>query len=122
MAANPGLIQNDHYFTQVGQLQAMTTTDFGDRTAASSVTTIQCLIYQEKEEESQTLPAVGKLIDHFACIPSSVSVSRGDQLQSVVDVNGSTVLTAARVVKVTEYNHWRYGSRFVKLDLDLDLV
>ena len=121
MSVNRGLIQNDKYFTQVGVLTHMGRSSFGDNTIVSTET-VKLLVYQESNREVQSTPEIGKRIEHFACIPTSVTVQDGDQLSNVVDRFGSAVLTAARIVKVTEYGDFRHGSRFRKLDLDLDLV
>lgn len=120
--SNRGLIQIDKYFVMFGQLRSMGRTVFGDLTETSAQT-ISCLVYHEQAGENQTVPGIGKVIDHFACIPSSVTVADGDHLTDVrFKRNNEQFLADSRVVKISKYGDWRHGSRFVKLDLDLDLA
>ena len=118
MSVNRGLIQNDKYFTQVGQLRTMTKTKYGE----TSLTTIPCLVYQEEDKESQTTPAVGTRTRHFACFSNTFVASEGDHLTAVVDQFGIPVITDSRIVKINDYNSFRHGSRFHRFELDIKLV
>ena len=120
MSVNRGLIQNDKYFTQFGQLRTMGRTNFGDP-IQTALTTIPCLVYQEENRETQTTPAVGPRVRHFACLSNTFAVSEGDHLTTVVDRFKRPVITDSRVVKITDYNGHRHGSRFLRLELDLEL-
>lgn len=121
MSVNRGLIQNDKYFTQFGQLRAMSPTRFGDL-SETSVVTVPCLVYQEEVKEMQTTPAIGTGVRHFACLSNTFTVVEGDHLTAVTDRFGREVISDARVVKITDYNSWRHGSRFLRLELDLALA
>jgi len=121
MSVNRGLIQNDKYFTQFGQLRKMSRTNMGDL-IQTSVVTAPCLVYLEDQGETQTAPAVGTKTQHRATISNTFAVAEGDHLSAVTDKFGRVVIADSRIVKITDYNSWRHGSRFLKLDLDLDLT
>ena len=55
MSFNRGLIQNDKYFTQFGQLRTMGHDKFGDP-VETNVTTVPLLVYQDDQREVQTTP------------------------------------------------------------------
>ncbi len=120
MSGTP-LIKIAKYVTQVGQLKRTTRNVTGD-TVVSTIVTVNCLVYQDDEQQEVTNPAMTKSVRDFAVIASTVATSLNDHLANVVDQFGNPVLTDARIVKVTDYNHWKYGPRFKKLDLDVDLV
>ena len=120
MSFNRGLIQNDKYFTQFGQLRRMGRTKYGDPTETSAAT-VPLLVYQEDQREVQTTPAVSQKTRHFATISSTFAVSEGDHLTQITDRLGITVLPDSRIVKITDYNSWRHGSRFLRLELDVGL-
>ncbi len=91
MSFNRGLIQNDKYFTQFGQLRRMGRTKYGDPTETSAAT-VPLLVYQEDQREVQTTPAVSQKTRHFATISSTFAVSEGDHLTQITDRLGITVL------------------------------
>jgi len=116
---NP-LIDIRKYATQVGQLVSMTRDGFGDA-VTSAPTTICLLVYQERDKQDQTNPALTRVIRHMAVIASTITVNKHDHIQSVVDRFGEAVLTNARVKEVIQYGHWRHRQRFQAVELDLDL-
>ena len=121
MSFNRGLIQNDKYFTQFGQLRTMGHDKFGDP-VETNVTTVPLLVYQDDQREVQTTPAVSQKTRHFVTISSTFAVSEGDQRTQITDRFGIAVLPDSRIVKITGYNSFRHGSRFHRLELDVGLA
>lgn len=115
-----GLIKFEKYATQVGQLRTMSRSGYGD-SVQTAVTTINLLVYQEEEKQQQATPNVTQLVRHFAIIPKDSVVSTGDQLKDVVNHLGEPVLSDARILLVNDYNSWKYGNKFQRVQLDLDL-
>lgn len=121
-AYDQGLIQRNatKYLTQVGQLRTMSRNMYGDY-SETTVNTVNCLVYtEERKTEDQAIADVAGLV-HKAILPINATYAKGDHLSTVVDLNGETVLADSRIVEIRDYNHWRYGSRFKEVYLDIDL-
>lgn len=115
-----GLIDATKYITQVGQLRTMSRNNFGD-VSETSVVTVSCLVYQEEDEQDQTNPAVTGKVRHFAILPKTATPQTGDHLSAVVDRFGNEILSDARILLVNDYHTWRYGRKFFRVTLDVDL-
>lgn len=120
MSRNRGLIQNDKYFTQVGQLGRRVRSSYGD-TSITSITTINLVLYQEQDQTLIAAPAMDTSIRHFACIPSSSVPRQGDEIRNVVDQFGNALLEGGRIDEIIAYNDPFHGTRFLRVRLDLDL-
>ena len=109
------------YVTQVGQLRYSAFDEYGD-TQVTTISTTSCLVYTEREEQDQTVPAVTGKIKYFAVIGDITSqIRKGDMLTNVIDKFGNSVISDARIVEIIDFDHWRHGRRFRQLRLDLDL-
>ncbi len=118
-----GLIRNQKYLTQKGQLRSISRTKFGDISTISSIATVACLVYVENLGQRQTNPAITQTVKHQLLLPYEVrdSVKTNDHISQVTDRFGVVVLADARISKIIDYNHWRYAERFFHCELDLDL-
>jgi len=114
------LIKIGKYATQIGQLRSMGRDQFGDA-AQTLVTTIACLVYQDADAQAAGTPTDTGTARYIAVVPSSVAVRMHDHLSEVVDKSGNPIISDSRVVRVTEYNHWRFGPEFKQLELSVDL-
>lgn len=118
-----GLIRNQKYLTQQGQLRSISRTRFGDISTISSIATVACLVYVENSAQNQTNPAITNPVKHQLLLPYSVrsSIKTNDHIYEVTDRFGVVVLADARISKIIDYNHWRYAERFFHCELDLEL-
>lgn len=118
-----GLIRNAKFLTHVGQLRSISRTKFGDISTITSITTVKCLVYVEKDGQRQTNPSISNPTMHQLLLPYSEreSTKLNDHILQVTDTYGVVVLDAARIARVIDYNHWRYQHRFFHCELDLNL-
>jgi len=118
-----GLIRNQTYLTQVGQLRSISRTKYGDISTISSVATVVCLVYVEGSGQNQTNPAISNPTRHQLLLPYTLrsTIKTNDHISQVTDRFGVVVLSDARISKLIDYNHWRYAERFFQCELDLEL-
>lgn len=107
-----GFLQPDKFLTQVGQLRTMTRDRYG-ATVVSTITTIPCLLYQDKLMQEQTAPVQLQTGHHSLILPNTVTVSAEDHITAVVDKFGGAVLDDGKIITIIEYNQWRHGTRFI---------
>lgn len=107
------------YTTQRAQLISISSLSAFGEPAATSISTIYCLVYQEALDLKQQASLQRTTMEHYALIPSSVSINVGDELRTVVTSTGAAVLSAARVAELVEYTHWRSGPRLKVVRLEV---
>jgi len=118
-----GLIRNQTYLTQSGQLRSVSWTKFGDISTISSVQSTACLVYVEGDRQNQTNPAITNEIRHQLLLPYTLraTTKTNDHISQVTDRFGVVVLNDARISKIIDFNHWRRAERFFQCELDLEL-
>ncbi len=118
-----GLIRNQKYLTQTGQLRSISRTKYGDISTISSIATVSCLVYVEGSGQNQATPAISNPVQHQLLLPYELraTIKTNDHISQVTDRFGVVVLEDARVSKIIDYNHWRYAERFFHCVLDLEL-
>lgn len=118
MAIFRGLLDPDKFMTQVGQLRTINRNEYGS-TVVTSITTTVCLVYQDQEMQTQQAPLQAAMGNHFLVVPNTLTIALDDHITAVVDRDGVAVLADAKIKRVTEQNHWRYGTRFQVCLLDV---
>lgn len=114
----PGFLNVGNFLTQKGQLKSTYIDDSG-QTVASAVTTVDCLVYTENNQNKDA-PLLNTGVGvYYAVFRGNVTVQAEYHLSSVVDRNGNTVLADARIVLVRDLNHHRFGTRTKEATLEI---
>jgi hypothetical protein len=92
---------------------------FGNRQTIITTTRIPCLAYQD------SITAVGYPVqvadqDWFVLLPHTATVSEGDFIRGITDVNSVSVTSGGKVKSVTKYNHPDRGLESILVRLDLN--
>lgn len=112
------LFNQDIFLVHVGQLATVGTSEYGE-SVLTSIATVACLVYTEDDKSSGSVPTITDGIQHFALIPSSITVAQDYHLQDVRDPAGNQVIADARVAAVRDFNSWRFGARIKQLYLEM---
>ena len=90
------LIDPKDYFVQLGQIKTTGTDEYGQTTVTSTNT-----------------------VSNIAISPSSVTVKADDELWTVVDSQGTTLFSKARILSVQAHAPWWDTVLFKEIELDV---